>query len=373
MKRRGVFGAIVLVGVLVTLAGGSARAYTEEEKALAKSMLEAYGYSPDMAGASQAYQDYLSGMYNDICEQYGLPKQNVGAEDPGDGSGGDSSGVKSQGTNGTDGTDNTYGQTDDGRIHFGQPRMEEGNYQLTLEEIWVDDGLYAPAFAEKDSIYEAKEGYAYADLVFRVENMREEDLDVSDFLQLSLNDHSQDYEEGVLLRESENGISLGEDTTLKAQESGLFHYGIQVPEESRSFVGTVTVNGNVYEVRFDTSTHPRNRETLEKDIPAEIETQMLTLKEVIWNEESWENEIKVMLHVENADDSAEDGGKKSSKEESAGLMVIQNENLYRGSGQGRLSEDGIDLEVTLSLPKECVKEELEILVYYEAAWYSVGL
>ena len=60
-----------------------AKAYTDEEKAYVKSMLQAYGYSPDMAGANQAYQDYLSGKYNDICEQYGLPKQNVGSGDSG--------------------------------------------------------------------------------------------------------------------------------------------------------------------------------------------------------------------------------------------------------------------------------------------------
>ena len=59
------------------------KAYTDEEKAYVKSMLQAYGYSPDMAGANQAYQDYLSGKYNDICEQYGLPKQNVGSGDSG--------------------------------------------------------------------------------------------------------------------------------------------------------------------------------------------------------------------------------------------------------------------------------------------------
>ena len=43
------------------------KAYTDEEKAYVKSMLQAYGFSPDMAGANQAFQDYLSGKYNDIC------------------------------------------------------------------------------------------------------------------------------------------------------------------------------------------------------------------------------------------------------------------------------------------------------------------
>lgn len=91
-----------------------AKAYTDEEKAYVKSMLQAYGYSPDMAGANQAYQDYLSGKYNDICEQYGLPKQNVGSGDSGSS---DSQG-SGAGTVSGDGSTSSGAAQDDGRIHF---------------------------------------------------------------------------------------------------------------------------------------------------------------------------------------------------------------------------------------------------------------
>ena len=43
----------------------TSKAYTEEEKAQAKAWLSAHGYSPDMGGASQAYQDYLNGKFDE--------------------------------------------------------------------------------------------------------------------------------------------------------------------------------------------------------------------------------------------------------------------------------------------------------------------
>lgn len=43
----------------------TAHAYTEEEKAQAKAWLSAHGYSPDMGGANQAYQDYLNGKFDE--------------------------------------------------------------------------------------------------------------------------------------------------------------------------------------------------------------------------------------------------------------------------------------------------------------------
>ena len=43
----------------------TALAYTDEEKQMAKDWLAANGYSPDMAGAEQAYQDYLNGKWGD--------------------------------------------------------------------------------------------------------------------------------------------------------------------------------------------------------------------------------------------------------------------------------------------------------------------
>lgn len=59
---------IVMVCMFVALclsAGSTSYAYTEEEKAQAKAWLSAHGYSPDMGGASQAYQDYLNGKFDE--------------------------------------------------------------------------------------------------------------------------------------------------------------------------------------------------------------------------------------------------------------------------------------------------------------------
>lgn len=59
-----------LVAVLVVIGGSllcskTAYAYTEEEKQQAKAWLSAHGYSPDISGASQAYEDYLNGKFDE--------------------------------------------------------------------------------------------------------------------------------------------------------------------------------------------------------------------------------------------------------------------------------------------------------------------
>ncbi len=59
---------VVMVCMFIALclsAGNTSYAYTEEEKAQAKAWLSAHGYSPDMGGASQAYQDYLNGKFDE--------------------------------------------------------------------------------------------------------------------------------------------------------------------------------------------------------------------------------------------------------------------------------------------------------------------
>lgn len=54
----------------VMFSGGKAYAYTQEEKDAAKQWLSSHGYSPDYAGALQAYEDYMSGKFGKID---GLP------------------------------------------------------------------------------------------------------------------------------------------------------------------------------------------------------------------------------------------------------------------------------------------------------------
>lgn len=55
---------IVLMMLLLNISFTS-NAYSEEEKQQAKAWLSAHGYSPDMGGASQAYQDYLNGKFDE--------------------------------------------------------------------------------------------------------------------------------------------------------------------------------------------------------------------------------------------------------------------------------------------------------------------
>ena len=65
----------LVMGVALVLCAGAAttsHAYTEEEKQQAKAWLSAHGYSPDMGGASQAYQDYLNGKFD---EELGITRE----------------------------------------------------------------------------------------------------------------------------------------------------------------------------------------------------------------------------------------------------------------------------------------------------------
>lgn len=69
MKRKNRSFILVMTLLLVCTAAftfaRTAQAYTEEEKAQAKAWLSAHGYSPDYSGASQAYQDYLDGKFDE--------------------------------------------------------------------------------------------------------------------------------------------------------------------------------------------------------------------------------------------------------------------------------------------------------------------
>lgn len=67
MKRQilRVLSIVLVIICLVFSVCDTAFAYTEEEKAQAKAWLSAHGYSPDMGGASQAYEDYLNGKFDE--------------------------------------------------------------------------------------------------------------------------------------------------------------------------------------------------------------------------------------------------------------------------------------------------------------------
>lgn len=61
----GIFVALALILTLGLSIHTTSYAYTEEEIAQAKAWLSAHGYSPDAGGASQAYQDYLNGKFDE--------------------------------------------------------------------------------------------------------------------------------------------------------------------------------------------------------------------------------------------------------------------------------------------------------------------
>lgn len=67
MKKRITYliSALVLAFCLAFSVAEVSYAYTEEEKQQAKAWLSAHGYSPDAGGASQAYQDYLDGKFDE--------------------------------------------------------------------------------------------------------------------------------------------------------------------------------------------------------------------------------------------------------------------------------------------------------------------
>ena len=62
---RYILGTWMLLLVIVLNVSFISNAYTEEEKQQAKAWLSAHGYSPDMSGANQAYQDYLNGKFDE--------------------------------------------------------------------------------------------------------------------------------------------------------------------------------------------------------------------------------------------------------------------------------------------------------------------
>ena len=66
MKRyRKVLAALAISMCVMSTATMTSYAYTPEEIAAAKAWLSSNGYSPDMGGAQQAYQDYLDGKFGD--------------------------------------------------------------------------------------------------------------------------------------------------------------------------------------------------------------------------------------------------------------------------------------------------------------------
>ena len=66
MKRMiHIISTLIVLMMLVLNFSFTSNAYSEEEKQQAKAWLSAHGYSPDMGGASQAYQDYLNGKFDE--------------------------------------------------------------------------------------------------------------------------------------------------------------------------------------------------------------------------------------------------------------------------------------------------------------------
>lgn len=71
-KVFGMLASLVLILTLGLSVPTTSYAYTEEEIAQAKAWLSAHGYSPDAGGASQAYQDYLNGKFD---EELGITRE----------------------------------------------------------------------------------------------------------------------------------------------------------------------------------------------------------------------------------------------------------------------------------------------------------
>ena len=250
----------------------------------------------------------------------------------------------------------------------------------------------------------------YADLVFEVTNEGSEDMDVSELLTLTLNDHTTDYEESLIRKESAHGADLTEDTMLAAGETGSFHYNTLVPKTSESFIGKAELNGNTYEIRFDTTTHPGNREILEEGQTLErADFAAVTMgswvldpaenREGIVSGETEENagaetEQDTASEVENTDKTVDNssenlmgGAKKlhlttkvknlSEKESSSdaylGLLILADGNLYRGQvntpeNMASGEEKEVDLEAVL--PGDATEEAIQVLVFFDGTWYQ---
>ena len=106
-----------------------AYAYTEEEKAAAKQWLSQHGYSPDMGGANQAYQDYLNGKFDNEMPGNGGNQQD-GTQDPNN-QGGSQTPDGSNNQNGSqtpDGSNNQNGsQTPDGSNNQNGSQTPDGS------------------------------------------------------------------------------------------------------------------------------------------------------------------------------------------------------------------------------------------------------
>ncbi|SHK40984.1 hypothetical protein [Hespellia stercorisuis] len=92
MKRyRKVLAALAISMCVMSTATMTSYAYTPEEIAAAKAWLSSNGYSPDMGGAQQAYQDYLDGKFGDqvpggVNESIPIPEPGGDSQSPaGDG------------------------------------------------------------------------------------------------------------------------------------------------------------------------------------------------------------------------------------------------------------------------------------------------
>ena len=401
---------LVLAAMVLSLTAGTvsltSSAYTEEEKAWAKSMLQSYGYSPDMAGAQQAYQDYLSGKFNDICEQYGLPKQGVQAEpeteepeapaeterrpereplaetepltetepsseeskDVGSSLGADWTALfEEEETSAASGSivmEEGQQAEDDGRVHFAQTRILEGVYEATLLEIWADGELAPPVFTENTETITCEEDLLYNDLVFRIKNLGTEELDVAELMQIAVSDGLADYKEGLLLKETENGSVFSEETTLLPEEEGIFHYALTVSGERGSFNGNVTLNGEDYKIYYKLSTHPKEREVLESGTALEAEAfGTLTLKEVSGTPKEG---MKLTLTLQNNSDQ------EKMTSEFLGIMAVNGEKLLRVpmDGENILPEESKEVSITVEIPEEW-EEETELLLYWQGNWYEV--
>lgn len=406
MKRK----YLVLAAMILSISAGtmslSSKAYTAEEKAWAKSMLQSYGYSPDMAGAQQAYADYLSGKFNDICEQYGLPKQGVSepeTEAP-------EETERQRETENRRKTENrretewmtepeTESETeaesrmpsdwaalfeeeevtettgsivmeedqqveDDGRVHFGQIRILEGVYEAELLEIWTDENLTPPILTEDTESMVCEEGLVYSDLVFRIRNLGTEELDAAELLQISVSDGIADYENGLLLKETENGKEFSEETVLLPEEEAVFHYGLAVSRERGSFTGAVTLYGEEYKLYYKFNTHPQKREVLEQEKALEAENfGSVMLKEL--NGTPSEG-MELSLTLENASEQ------EMLTNELTAVMLVNGEHILRVPFEGEAVLPGESKEVRIGIEvPETWEEETELLLYWQGEWYEV--
>jgi hypothetical protein len=364
MKKYQALFLAVLTSVAVGAASFRVSAYTEEEKAYVKSMLSAYGYSPDMAGAQQAYQDYLAGKYNDICEQYGLPKQNVGTKES------SSPTDETEGGNEEEGLKNSQ-TADDNRIHFNQPRVREGVWEVTLVEIWSDPKIVPPAVSGKETgIGTETEEETYLDLVFSVENFSKESLDVEEILNVTLSDRKEEFQDHVLLMETEGGSRFQEETVIESGKKAWIHYGIRVPSDSESFVGNVRLEDHAYELYFDTATRPKDRKTLESGQSVRAEQYgELTCGVFQMNESDNGTEVSLQIKLTNLQKETKEVG------DFVGFLAASGEQLFRGglSSESLGEKETKEALFTVTLPKENEGKETEYFLYFDGVWYQIDV